>query len=72
MDDLQRILDALESVVERLGAIDVKQAENNKDLQAHMKRTELNEEAITVLREHIDESLGAIKKSLEPLNRHLN
>ena len=72
----ERLFDAIESLKDkvetRLDNIEVKQTEMNKDLEHHIRRTELNEEAIQVLREHTDESLESIKDSLAPLNRHLN
>ena len=59
-------------IYERLTAIDVKQAEMNKDLKEHMRRTAANEKALTILREHTDSSLDRIQQGLEPLSKHLN
>jgi len=67
MDYLELIFKKLDTMEDRLDSMDVKQAEHNKDLKEHMRRSENNEEAIGVLRLHVDESQAELKKHLHGL-----
>lgn len=60
-EKLDKVEEKLDRIEERLGSIDVTLAKQEVNLREHMRRTQLNEEAI----EHITEALV-------PINKHVN
>ena len=57
---LEKLDEKLDKVEERLGSIDVTLAKNTQSLDEHIRRTELAEEAI-----------GLIKEELKPIQKHV-
>lgn len=60
-DKLDKVEEKLDKIEERLSSIDITLAKQEVNLREHMRRTQLNEEAI----DHITEALV-------PINKHVN